>query len=232
MMDNMAVPSALCDIVPILNFADEVEPYHPRAAYLCRMHALDKAHRQDPLSSGRGVHQFKTALIHRLRKENATTLRGRIDTDAREMQAFYRHYYSKYIQRQQNADKPADLTHFPKEYQMAAVLFEVLKALSLEESIEVPDEILEAHAHVAEMVKLSTHGILPVEPESSDQALVRYREIKQPNDFKIPLQTIKDCTQDFDERNFIGKDTREERPTIAEVAFHLKEAMKNQLEDE
>ncbi|XP_042758327.2 putative receptor-like protein kinase At5g39000 [Lactuca sativa] len=121
------------------------------------------------------------------------------------MQAFYRHYYSKYIQRQQNVDKPADLTHLPKEYQMAAVLFEVLKALSLEESIEVPDEILEAHAHVAEMVKLSTHDILPVEPESSDQALVRYREIKKPNDFKIPLQTIKDCTQDFDERNFIGK---------------------------
>ncbi|KAI3738811.1 hypothetical protein L2E82_28979 [Cichorium intybus] len=106
-------------------------------------------------------------------------------------------------------------------------------------------------------------------------------EKKDPNHPEIPLQVIKNCTQDFSEINFIGKggygrvyrgfltwgnhvdqldkiidprigkdikptallkfssiayqclqETREERPTIAEVAFQLEEAMRIQLEDE
>ncbi|BAS99627.1 Os06g0728902, partial [Oryza sativa Japonica Group] len=147
--DSEVVPSSLVEIAPILRVANEVEATNPRVAYLCRFYAFEKAHRLDPTSNGRGVRQFKTALLQRLERENDPTLKGRVhQSDAREMQRFYREYYKKYIQALQNAADKADRALLTKAYQTAAVLFEVLKAVNVSQSVEVDQAILDTHNKV------------------------------------------------------------------------------------
>lgn len=175
MLDSEVVPSSLVDIAPVLRVANEVEVKNPRVAYLCRFYAFEKAHRLDPKSIGRGVRQFKTALLQRLEREDKTTLAGKVKSDAREMQTFYRNYYKEYIQALQ-ADK-ADRTRLTRAYQTAKVLFEVLRAVDQTEA--VPDEILEAHTRVEEKSKLYVpYNIIPLDPDSQNHAIVRYPEIQ------------------------------------------------------
>ncbi|KAI3739513.1 hypothetical protein L2E82_29920 [Cichorium intybus] len=52
---------------------------------------------------------------------------------------------------------------------------------------------------------MHTHNLHPLNPEGSNQALIRHQEMKQPNHYKFPLEAIKSCTGNFNERNFIGK---------------------------
>ncbi|PKI47377.1 hypothetical protein CRG98_032212 [Punica granatum] len=178
MLDSEVVPSSMVEIAPILRVANDVESANPRVAYLCRFYAFEKAHRLDLTSSGRGVRQFKTALLQRLERENELTLQGKTKSDAREMQDFYQHYYRKYIQALHNAADRADRAQLTKAYQTAAVLFDVLKAVTQTESVEVADEILEAQAKVAEKKELyRPYNILPFDPDSQNQAIMRYPEV-------------------------------------------------------
>nr|ABF93774.1 glycosyl transferase family 48 protein, putative, expressed [Oryza sativa Japonica Group]ABF93775.1 glycosyl transferase family 48 protein, putative, expressed [Oryza sativa Japonica Group] len=177
--DSEVVPSSLVEIAPILRVANEVEASNPRVAYLCRFYAFEKAHRLDPTSSGRGVRQFKTALLQRLERENEPTLRGRArKSDAREIQAFYQHYYKKYIQALQNVSDQVDRAQLTKAYQTANVLFEVLKAVTQQHSVEVDHEILEAADKVKEKTKIYLpFNILPLDPDSGNQAVMKFPEL-------------------------------------------------------
>ncbi|KAL4565106.1 hypothetical protein LXL04_029190 [Taraxacum kok-saghyz] len=174
--DSEVVPSSLVEIAPTLRVANEVEPSSPRVAYLCRSYAFEKAHWVDPTSSGRGVRQFKTALLQLLERENDPTLIGRTNkSDAREMQRFYRHYHSKYIQALESA-AVAERAQLTKAYQTANVLFDVIKAVNRTQFVEVDNEILETHNKVAE--KYLPYNILPLDHDSANQAIMQYPEIR------------------------------------------------------
>uniref|UniRef100_A0A7N2LCH8 Uncharacterized protein n=1 Tax=Quercus lobata TaxID=97700 RepID=A0A7N2LCH8_QUELO len=89
------------------------------------------------------------------------------------MQRFYQDYYKNYIQALQNAADKHDCAQLTKAYQTASVLFEVLKAMAM--SIE----ILQAHAKVEEKKQLyKPYNILPLDPDSENQAIMRYPEIQ------------------------------------------------------
>nr|POF00299.1 callose synthase 2 [Quercus suber] len=147
---------------------------------LGRLYASEKAHRLDPTSSGRGVRQFKTALLQHLEMEKEMTLAGRAkSSNAREMQSFYHYYFKKNIQALQNAADKHDRAQLTKAYQTSTVLFEVLEAVNQTEAVEVPDEILQAHTTVEEKKQLyMPYNILPLDPESQNQAIMRYPEIQ------------------------------------------------------
>ncbi|KAL8247356.1 hypothetical protein R6Q59_008572 [Mikania micrantha] len=181
--DSEVVPSSLLEIAPILRVANEVEPSNPRVAYLCRYHAFMKSHKLDPTASGRGVLQFKTALLQRLERDNDPTLARRVKkSDVREMQSFYQDYYKKYIQSLQSSADKADSKQLSKAYRTASILFEVLKAINQAETVENEEEMLEAHAHHKVSQKTTEiyvpYNILPLDPDGANQAIMRFPEIQ------------------------------------------------------
>uniref|UniRef100_A0A7C8ZGV4 1,3-beta-glucan synthase n=1 Tax=Opuntia streptacantha TaxID=393608 RepID=A0A7C8ZGV4_OPUST len=67
--DSERLPVTLgSEIRRFLRVANQIELEEPRVAYLCRFHAFERAHNMDRNSAGRGVRQFKTALLQKLQK--------------------------------------------------------------------------------------------------------------------------------------------------------------------
>ncbi|GAY56883.1 hypothetical protein CUMW_175300 [Citrus unshiu] len=174
------IPSSLGSIAPILRIATEVESERPRVAYLCRFYAFEKAHRLDPSSSGRGVRQFKTSLLQRLERDNASSLASRVKkTDAREIQSYYQQYYEHYV-RALDQGEQADRAQLGKAYQTAGVLFEVLCAVNKTEKVEeVAPEIIAAARDVQEKKEIySPYNILPLDAAGASQSIMQLEEVK------------------------------------------------------
>ncbi|KAM7257949.1 hypothetical protein ACFE04_013690 [Oxalis oulophora] len=178
--DKEVVPSSLGSIAPILRIASEVENERPRVAYLCRFYAFEKAHRLDPGSSGRGVRQFKTTLLQRLERDNASSLASRVKkTDAREIESYYQQYYEHYVRELDQGDQ-ADRAQLAKAYQTAGVLFEVLCAVNKNEKVEeVAPEIIAAAKDVQQKKEIYIpYNILPLDSAGASQSIMQLEEVK------------------------------------------------------
>ncbi|RHN69933.1 putative 1,3-beta-glucan synthase [Medicago truncatula] len=178
--NDVVVPSSLATISPILRVANEIESERPRVAYLCRFYAFEKAHRLDQSSSGRGVRQFKTLLLQRLERDNATSLAARTKkTDAREIQVYYQQYYENYVKALDQGEQ-ADRAQLGKAYQTAGVLFEVLCAVNKTEKVEeVAPEIIAAARDVQEKTEIyAPFNILPLDSAGAFQPIMQLEEIK------------------------------------------------------
>eukprot|EP00252_Welwitschia_mirabilis_P024085 TRINITY_DN6_c2_g1_i1.p1 TRINITY_DN6_c2_g1~~TRINITY_DN6_c2_g1_i1.p1 ORF type:complete len:1930 (-),score=301.24 TRINITY_DN6_c2_g1_i1:544-6333(-) len=179
-LDSEVVPSSLSSIAPILRVANEIEPRSQRVAYLCRFYAFEKAHKLDPTSNGRGVRQFKTALLQRLERDQEASLKSRKHkSDAREIQNFYAQYYKDYVNALESDVDKANRAELTKAYNTAAVLFEVLKAVNQSEDQAVSPEIMEAGKDVEEKTGIyKPYNILPLDPAGAHLAIMQYPEIK------------------------------------------------------
>ncbi|KAL8210471.1 hypothetical protein R6Q57_004908 [Mikania cordata] len=214
MMDSEVVPSSLVEIAPILRVANEVESTNLRVAYLCRFYAFEKSHYLDSCSSGRGVRQFKTALLQRLERDNDPSLISRVKkSDALEMQSFYQHYYSKYIQALQSARDKADRAQLTKAYHpTASVLFEVLKAVNRAQSMDVEEKILEAHVKVSQKAEIYLpYNILPLDPDSANHAIMRYPELDEHALDKVMKKLLKNYKKWCE---FLGRKSSLWLPTV------------------
>ncbi|KAJ4788918.1 glucan synthase-like 4 [Rhynchospora pubera] len=148
-------PTLVSEIRPFLRKANQIEAESPRVAYLCRFHAFEKAHIIDPLSNGRGVRQFKTALLRRLEQDwKATTPLRKEKSDARELRNFYER-------------KKASNDH-----EITAVLLEVLKAVvsGIAQESSAAGESLEE--------KYGRYNILPLHTRGRQQPIMHLLEIK------------------------------------------------------
>ncbi|CAN0877401.1 Putative callose synthase 6 [Linum grandiflorum] len=178
--DNSVVPSSLESIKPILRVANEIQNERPRVAYLCRFYAFEKAHRLDPSSSGRGVRQFKTALLQRVERENASSIASRVKkTDAREIQSFYYQYYKQYVEALKQGEQ-ADRAQLGKAYETAGVLLEVLYAVNKTEKVEeVAPEIIAAARDIQEKKEIyAPYNILPLDSAGASQSIMQLEEVK------------------------------------------------------
>ncbi|KAF3517307.1 hypothetical protein DY000_02061736 [Brassica cretica] len=173
-MDSELVPSSLASIAPILRVANEIEKDNPRVAYLCRFHAFEKAHRMDDTSSGRGVRQFKTYLLHRLEKEEEETKPQLAKSDPREIQAYYQNFYEKYIKEGETSRKPEEMARL---YQIASVLYDVLKTV-----VPSPKVDYETRRYAEEVERkrdrYEHYNILPLYAVGTKPAIVELPEVK------------------------------------------------------
>ncbi|KAM3698995.1 hypothetical protein ACJW30_06G231600 [Castanea mollissima] len=173
-IDSELVPSSLAPIIPILRVANEIQQLNPRVAYLCRFHAFEKAHYMDQNSTGRGVRQFKTYLLHRLETEEDETKCILANNDPKEIQLFYQIFYEENIIDGEYKKKPEEMA---KIFQIASVLYEVLKTV-------VPagktDDKTERYAKDVEKKKeqYEHYNILPLYAVGVKPTIMEFSEIK------------------------------------------------------
>uniref|UniRef100_A0A0E0JXY1 1,3-beta-glucan synthase n=1 Tax=Oryza punctata TaxID=4537 RepID=A0A0E0JXY1_ORYPU len=180
--DSEKLPQTLVsEIRPFLRVANQIEHESPRVAYLClgkpgpasacdvfvempktkqgnsRFHAFEKAHMMDPRSTGRGVRQFKTALLQRLEQDEKSTFTKRMaKSDSQEIRLF--------CEKKEQA----------KEFTLLPVLGEVLRAVQIGTGMEKRI----ASETFADKSALFRYNILPLYPGSNKQPIMLLPEIK------------------------------------------------------
>ncbi|KAJ8755066.1 hypothetical protein K2173_016646 [Erythroxylum novogranatense] len=175
--DSERLPPTLArDIQRFLRVANLVQTEEPRIAYLCRFHAFEIAHNLDRNSSGRGVRQFKTALLQRLEYDEDITLRRRKEkSDERELKRVY-HAYRDYIIRS-GGGFDLENSHTEKlinARRIATVLFEVLKTVT---DAAGPQALADRNSiHVKPFYV--PYNILPLDQGAIQQAIMQLPEIK------------------------------------------------------
>ncbi|KAH7844337.1 hypothetical protein Vadar_026931 [Vaccinium darrowii] len=172
--DSEKLPvSLVSEIQRFLRIANLIETEEPRVAYLCRFHAFEVAHNLDRNSNGRGVRQFKTALLQRLEQAEELTIRTRKEkSDLRELNRVY-HDYKDYII-QHGADcNPRNREKLIKARAIASVLFEVLNTVY---KVAGSKALVDRDSINKEL--FVPYNILPLDQGGVHQAIMQLPEIK------------------------------------------------------
>ncbi|XP_076887720.1 putative callose synthase 8 [Bidens hawaiensis] len=171
--DSEKLPVTLkSEIQRFLRVANLIDAQEPRVACLCRFHAFVVAHDLDSNSSGRGVRQFKTALLQRLEQDEEVTYRKRKEkSDVREVRRVYRKY-KDFIIKHGGQTSLENRDALSKARLIADVLYEVATTLS---------KAAGTQAHADNDVKRSefyNYNILPLDQGGVHQPIMQLPEIK------------------------------------------------------
>ncbi|KAM0833601.1 hypothetical protein ACQ4PT_064158 [Festuca glaucescens] len=165
------VPDALApEVMPFIRAADDVEPFNPRVAFLCRKYAYKKVQRMDPSSIQRGVRQFKTYMSLKLDQDDTQFLVN----DAKEIQRFYKHYCDNLIRSSQRTN----FDELARYYQVSSALYEVLKDVT---NNKVDSEVMKCAKVVEEKsghFRSYKYNIVPLNFPGSSEAVLELPEIK------------------------------------------------------
>ncbi|XP_074319213.1 putative callose synthase 8 isoform X1 [Silene latifolia] len=153
-----------------LRVANQIEIEEPRVAYLCRFHAFERAHNMDKNSKGRGVRQFKTALLQRLELDMDWSISKRKEkSDIRELRRVY-NGYKDYIIRHSGTNEFANREKLMNARAIASVLYEVLKAVTSATGHQLPGD--------RGAIDHQTYNILPLGSDGFHQPIMQLPEIK------------------------------------------------------
>ncbi|KAL8242615.1 hypothetical protein R6Q59_012917 [Mikania micrantha] len=171
--DSEKLPVTLkSEIQRFLRVANLIDAQEPRVACLCRFHAFVVAHDLDRNSSGRGVRQFKTALLQRLEQDEEVTYRKRREkSDVREVRRVYRKY-KDYVIKHGGESTLENRDALIKAGAIAAVLYEVSNSLT---------KAAGTQAHADNDVKrpeFYDFNILPLDQGGVHLAIMQLPEIK------------------------------------------------------
>lgn len=140
-----------------------------------RFHAFEKVHNLDSNSTGRGVRQFKTYLLHRLEREETETKPILEKNDPREIQRFYQIFYKDKVREGPIKRTPEEMA---KNYQIASILYDVLRTVVPADKV---DEEVNRYAKEVENKKnrYVHYNILPLHaPVGVTPAIMDLPEIK------------------------------------------------------
>ncbi|EPS60052.1 hypothetical protein M569_14751, partial [Genlisea aurea] len=138
-----------------------------------RFHALAVAHNLDRNSSGRGVRQFKTALLQRLEQDEETTINERRErSDIRELRRVYRQY-TDYIIKHGGDYTLETREKLIKARAIASVLLNVLNSVT---SAAGSQALAESDPSRSELYV--PYNILPLDQGGVHMAIMQLPEIK------------------------------------------------------
>ncbi|CAL4963325.1 unnamed protein product [Urochloa decumbens] len=165
------VPGAVApEVMPFVRAADEVEPFNPRVAFLCRRYAFKKVQRMDPSSTQRGVRQFKTYMSIKLDQDDTQVL----GNDANEIQ----HFYKKYCASMSQISEKRNFEEMARYYQVASALYEVLRDVT---NNKVDPQVIRYAEMIEEKAchfKNYKYNIIPLNFPGSSEATVELPEIR------------------------------------------------------
>ncbi|KAF4373230.1 hypothetical protein G4B88_007243 [Cannabis sativa] len=144
------------------------------AAVDSRFHAFEKAHMMDPTSSGRGVRQFKTYLLHRLEKEEEEAVHILARSDPKEILLYYQQFYERNIKEGEYTKKPEEMA---KICQIATVLYEVLKTVVPPHQIDAQTKKISEDVD-SKRDQYAHYNILPLYAVGVKPAIMELPEIK------------------------------------------------------
>ncbi|KAL4588990.1 hypothetical protein LXL04_001891 [Taraxacum kok-saghyz] len=172
--DSEKLPVTLrSEIQRFLRVANLIDAQEPRVACLCRFHAFVVAHDLDRNSSGRGVRQFKTALLQRLEQDEEVTYRKRKEkSDVREVRRVYREY-KDYIIKHGGESTLENRDALIKAGAIAAVLYEVSNTLTKAAGTQSQGD-----NDVNRRPEFYDFNILPLDHGGVHQAIMQLPEIK------------------------------------------------------